>query len=1569
MVIINEQDVCDFLSDCQSVDALSRLSAAELRVVCQYLDAPSSTMNKSEMISFVTDQLFQKSPEDPSEVSAQGHIVPPLASATEFRDEVSKPETQKQEEVVVDRDMDSNEIHRLELQVRLEEAQAEKLRLQIQLGQINHTSLSSITMSSQFDPSRAVKLIPRFSEDSVEEFFAAFERIADTMKWPVEYWPILLQQSLTGKALRVYTSLSNSDSKSYEVIKREVLKAYDLVSEAYRQQFRKLRKKPDQTHLEFARLKREALSRWLRSKEVSDYSSLLELILTEEFLRTVTKEVSTYLLDKEFVLIEEAAKYADGYVLRHARANTDIKPKQDTKPTTHSHSGKQLPNTTVHHRKGEEGSTQASSVNKHICSFCGKSGHQAYFCWRKLRQSDKPKAVMTATMNAEAEKVQPPTDKSVALVSPPGKSTTSPQESEFVPGEDTSTGSYAPFLSKGYVIEGGEKTPITILRDSGSLQTLIRAGVAAGVDTGKHVVLGSLWGQGSAPLVQLYLDSNCFCGSASVAVLPELPVQGVDCIIGNDLAGSNMGKSFSLPVLCERPQQASVRLQQLESQEPHLFPLCAVTRSMAKSRPTLQTFSAQSEAGDCKPEEPEQGSFDIAKLFANTDVFIPSSQSSTDNVTVGRTALIDAQQQDDSLQSCREQAQNQLSDSGPTTTYTYRDGVLYRRWLPPTHSQEDAIWATVEQIVVPLCYRQSLLELAHDGRFSGHLGVRKTFAGLARKFYWPGMRKDVSNHVKTCSICQKVRKKCIPPAPLVVMPHVPEPFTTIQLDIVGPLPKTSKGHEYILTMIDVSTRYLHAVALRKITAKVIVNKLIDFFTHFGLPYRVQTDGASYFVGNVFKSELARLGIEHCVSSPYHPQSQGAIERAHRTLKEILRKYATQYGSSWDDDLPYLLFVLRDAPNESTGFSPFELVFAHNVRGPLHVVRDRILGSKEESISVLSLIGDVRHTLLKCWNLASNHLQQSQVKMKTWYDKKARHREFQPGEQVLVLLPFQGHPLQAKFSGPYRIIKQVSPTNYVVSTPDRRRSQRLCHLNMLLPYHARATPDDPEEGKVTLCVTDASPDETEEEEEEDYASPLPLSSARTWESNSKVMEYKLKHVEEDQRSGVMALFSKYPRVFQDKPGLTTILEHDIDVGEARPIKQAPYRIHPSRVEQVRKELEEMEKLGIVQQATSEWSSPVTLVPKQDGSIRFCVDYRKVNALTRKDVFPLPRVDDCVEAVGNARYLTKIDCLRGFWQVPLTDRAKDISCFSTLGKTYKFNVMPFGLTNAPATFQRLMAEVTKNVPNVAVYLDDVVVYSHSWSDHLAQLDALFSALDNAGLVINITKSEFVYAQLVYLGHVIGLGKLAPPTAKCKAISQMLVPSNVRQVRRFLGVVGYYRRYICNFADVALPLTDLLKKGERFVWSRECQDSFQNLKNVLCSHPVLKAPDFTKRFKLACDASGFALGSALLQEDDDGVDHPVAYYSKKFTAAQSRYSTVEKELLSIIMSLKHFNYYLLPNSTVVIFSDHKPLQYLKSFNMKNQRLTRWSLYLQNFNISIVHVKGINNVLADYLSRSSEL
>ena len=268
-----------------------------------------------------------------------------------------------------------------------------------------------------------------------------------------------------------------------------------------------------------------------------------------------------------------------------------------------------------------------------------------------------------------------------------------------------------------------------------------------------------------------------------------------------------------------------------------------------------------------------------------------------------------------------------------------------RRWTPPNVPVGDAEWRTTHQVVVPTDYREEIVKMAHEHSFAGHLKVKKTLDRVWRHFYCTGVRRDVARHCRTCHVCQVTGKpnQVAGVAPLVPIPPFVEPFKRVLVDIVGPLPKTSTGYCYILTVLDMATRYPEAIALRNIRAKTVVEALLKFFTHFGLPEELQSDQGSNFMSNVFKQTLREAGISQVTSSAYHPQSQGALERYHQILKSMMRKFCLVFEKDWDRSLPYLLFATREVASESLGFSPFELVFGHEVRGPLKLLKGQWLG--------------------------------------------------------------------------------------------------------------------------------------------------------------------------------------------------------------------------------------------------------------------------------------------------------------------------------------------------------------------------------------------------------------------------------------------------------------------------------------------------------------------------------------------------------------------------------------------------------------------------------------------------
>ncbi|KAJ8035392.1 hypothetical protein HOLleu_22614 [Holothuria leucospilota] len=605
---------------------------------------------------------------------------------------------------------------------------------------------------------------------------------------------------------------------------------------------------------------------------------------------------------------------------------------------------------------------------------------------------------------------------------------------------------------------------------------------------------------------------------------------------------------------------------------------------------------------------------------------------------------------------------------------------------------------------------------------------------------------------------------------------------------------------------------------------------------------------------------------------------------------------------------------------------------------------------------------------------SDTLHRDQLSVQQQHDE-----ELQPliaGDKVLVFLPVSGQPLQARFQGPYVIERKVSDTDYVILTPDKCKSKRVCHINMMKRYYEREDCDISKDESVhdvnsntndtgdQVCIINA---DHELSNDEIKANNVPDMCIKLQNSDVlKNLDQKLSHLDHKEKSEMKSLIYEYACLFSDDPTRTNLIEHDVDVGDATPIKQHPYRVNPRKRQHLRDEVRYMLDHDIIEPSNSEWSSPCILVPKPDGGYRFCTDYRKVNAVTRTDSYPIPRIDDCIDRIGKATYVSKFDLLKGYWEIPLTERARKISAFVTPDGLFQYKVMPFGMKNSQMTFKRLVNNLTSDLENCEVYVNDLIVYSNSWDEHVQHVKALFDKLAKANLTVNLVKSEIACAQVIYLGHVVGQGKVRPIKAKVEGIDKFPAPTDKRQLMRFLGMAGYYRRFCPNFSDIAAPLTKLLKKNEKFDWTDNCQAAFELFKKAPMSSPVLIAPDFEKQFKLAVDASDNGIGAVLLQADEHGVDHPVCYYSKKFDKHQKNYSTIEKETLALILGLQHFDVYLGTTSfPITVYTDHNPLTFLSKMKNKNQRLMRWSLFLQSYNVDIKHIKGKNNVVPDSLSR----
>ena len=581
------------------------------------------------------------------------------------------------------------------------------------------------------------------------------------------------------------------------------------------------------------------------------------------------------------------------------------------------------------------------------------------------------------------------------------------------------------------------------------------------------------------------------------------------------------------------------------------------------------------------------------------------------------------------------------------------------------------------------------------------------------------------------------------------------------------------------------------------------------FSRVGIPQEILTDQGTVFLSNTLKQVYRLLGIKGIRTTPYHPQTDGLVERYNQTLKGMLRKFVAANGKDWDRWLPYLMFAYREVPQASTGFSP-------------------------------------------------------------------------PSQQLLV---------QA----------------------------------------VREEEDTPEQ----FFPTDRPAGELD-----------------------------FSHLTSQQQLEIQAIIPD--GLFSEQPGNTSLTEHPIRLKDFTPVRQRMYRVPERLLPALQEELQVMQRLGVIERSSSAWSSPVVMVPKKDGSMRFCIDFRRVNAQSHFDAYPMPRLEDLIESVGKAHFISTLDLSKGYWQVPLAKEARPYSAFRTPHGLFQFTVMPFGLHGAPATFQRLMDHVLEGTGAFAgAYLDDIVVYSTTWAEHLQHLAEVFKRIHQAGLTVQPKKCAFAQQEVCYLGHVVGCGVIQPQRDKVEAIRNCQQPKTKKDVRSFLGLAGWYRRFVPNFATRAAPLTDLTRKSGsvNVPWEEQHQKAFMDLKEALCSGPVLRSPDFEKPWTVQTDASGVGLGAVLLQGEGE-QQRPVAYISRKLFPRETRYSAIELECLAVKWALDTFRYYLLGRD-FVLETDHRALKWLGTMKDTNARITRWFLALQPFKFHVQHRAGKQNMVADFLSR----
>ncbi|KAK9981899.1 hypothetical protein ABG768_001422 [Culter alburnus] len=383
------------------------------------------------------------------------------------------------------------------------------------------------------------------------------------------------------------------------------------------------------------------------------------------------------------------------------------------------------------------------------------------------------------------------------------------------------------------------------------------------------------------------------------------------------------------------------------------------------------------------------------------------------------------------------------------------------------------------------------------------------------------------------------------------------------------------------------------------------------------------------------------------------------------------------------------------------------------------------------------------------------------------------------------------------------------------------------------------------------------------------------------------------VNRTQKCQLEALMLERPTVCTESLGRTAVIRHQINTSDEIPVRKRAYPVSVARQQFIDQEVSKMLEKGIIRPSTSPWAAPIVLVPKKDGNMRFCIDYRALNAKTPLDGFPMPQIQDILESMYGASIFSTLDLKSGYWQVLMDEESIPKTAFVTKNAQYEFLCLPFGLRNSAATFQRLMNTVLRDCLGkfCFVYLDDIVIYSQNVQEHFEHLKQLFDILEAAGLTLNLSKCNLLQRSITFLGHVVSAEGVRTETAKVEAVQNFPVPTTLKEVQRFLGLAGWYHRFIPHFSEIAAPLHALKSRDVVWEWTMECQQAFDRLKCALQKTSVLASPDFTKGFKVQTDASDVGLG-AVLTQDHDGAEHVIAYASRLLHGAEKSYSTPEKE-----------------------------------------------------------------------------
>lgn len=1343
---------------------------------------------------------------------------------------------------------------------RDERAKDRAERAEMRAHEINVLQLRQDIPAPQFSPMSVPKLPPYRDDEDISAYLIRFERIAQLLQIDQNSYAVYLGSLLSGKALQIYSSLSEDITSDYNSLKAALLAGFNKNRETYREEFRNARIGSSDTYSQFAVRLDRLFELWVNSHNSfnKDYDSLKDFMLVDQFMSACNPALRIYLKEHNPVNLEAMVKLSDNWQCAH-KSSRDKLPIKVKGPFNNTEN---------------KSFSSARDFSKIKCFNCGELGHTKNRCPKQLRSFQELKRNDNYRVN-------------------------------FSLDERT---------SHKYMYCGTlNGSPVsTILRDTGCSCVIVSEELLpeSDITNCETVTLTDYLGrENEFPKVKCYLRCPLFTGWVKAV---RAPIKMCSILLGNVAGVVDSPGSELKPEVSAVETRSSVKNKTLH-------PLVV---------PTLNPINID-------PEQFRELQKTCSSLFRVRDL----AESGTEQNT-----------------------------KDGIYRFVYYNNLLYRECIKSSNFN----FKDKKFLVVPSDCRKFVLSLAHESPVAGHFGHRKTILRVKRDFFWPGMTSDIKNYCRSCDKCQRFTPKGnVAKAPLEPMPIITEPFTRVAIDIVGPLsPSSSGGHRYILTLIDFATGYPEAIPLRETTSIAVAEALLEIFSRVGIPREILSDNGAQFTSQLMGEVHKLLGVKPLFSSVYHPMGNGRIERLHSTLKSCLKKLCSTKPRDWHRYLIPTLFALREIPSDRSGFSPFELLYGRQCRGPLAVLRE--LWEDEtltpDNRTLFQYVLELQDKLQECAKLASENSEISVAKYKTYFDLKSQERKLEIGDEVLVLLPDSNNKLLIAWKGPFPVIEKRGKLNYVI---DDNGNSKLFHINLLKKYHRRA------------CVGSAEIADSTEESFRSFVGNVNIAFHASIISDEKFCEsnpceiftpeigesyssYSIgDNLSAERKLEVDRLMKTYSDVMNDRPGCTSSYIHDINLLTTKPIRAKHYPIPLHLKSEFDIEVEKLLNLGIIQPSNSSYSSPPVLVAKSDNTYRLAIDYRALNSVTIFDAEPPCIAEEELDKFHDALYFSEFDITKAYYQIKLAVNARKYTAFPTSKGLMEFVRMPFGLVTAVASYIKLMRIVLSDLSNVCFYFDNIFIYSKDWTTHVSTIERVLIRLREHGLTAKPSKCNFGFNNINYLGFNVGNGFLRTLSEKVKILLDFPPPKTKKLLKSFLGMFSFYRKFVPDPATLAAPLNELLHKTvkEPLQWSEQVMASFEQIKSVLANDPVLKLPDPSKTFVLRTDASSVGLGSVLMQFHGD-IAHPVAYAGRTLLPAERNYSVIERECLGIVWAVNKFKYYLI-GKPFVLEVDHKPLVYLNKFRGDNARLMRWALALQPYRFTLVHIPGAENVGADLLSR----